>query len=76
MAMLEKVIGFIPTRNGEVVREFYEGKLGLRFVDDDKFALVFESGKTMIRIARVGEFTPGSRSWAGRPIGSNRMCAI
>ncbi|HEX6771587.1 MAG TPA: VOC family protein [Acidobacteriaceae bacterium] len=58
MAMLEKLIGFIPTRNGEGVREFYEGKLGLRFLDDDKFALVFEAGDTMIRIARVGEFTP------------------
>lgn len=58
MATLEKLIGFIPTRNGEGVREFYEGKLGLRFVEDDRFALVFEAGGTMIRIARVGEFTP------------------
>jgi catechol 2,3-dioxygenase-like lactoylglutathione lyase family enzyme len=58
MATLDTIIGFIPTRNGEGVREFYEGKLGLRFVEDDKFALVFRSGETMIRIARVNEFTP------------------
>ena len=62
MATLGKLIGFIPTRNAEQAREFYERKLGLRFVSDDQFALVFhsggDSGGTMIRVVRVGEFTP------------------
>jgi catechol 2,3-dioxygenase-like lactoylglutathione lyase family enzyme len=58
MASLGRLIGFIPTRKGEHAREFYEGKLGLRFVADDQFALVFDSGGTMIRVVRVGEFTP------------------
>jgi hypothetical protein len=55
---LGKLIGFVPTRNGDGVREFYEGKLGLSFITDDKFALVFQSGDTMIRVARVNDFTP------------------
>jgi catechol 2,3-dioxygenase-like lactoylglutathione lyase family enzyme len=58
MADLGKLIDFIPTRNAEVAREFYEHKLGLRFVSDDQFALVFDSGGSMIRVVRVGEYTP------------------
>jgi catechol 2,3-dioxygenase-like lactoylglutathione lyase family enzyme len=62
MASLGKLIGFIPTRNAELAREFYERRLRLRFVFDDQFALVFHSGGdsdgSMIRVVRVGEFTP------------------
>jgi len=58
MASLGSVIGFIPTRQPELAREFYEQRLGLRFVADDGFALVFRSGGTMIRVVRVAEFTP------------------
>ena len=50
------VIGFIPTRDFRRAKAFYETKLGLRFVSEDDFALVFESGGTVIRIARVGDF--------------------
>jgi catechol 2,3-dioxygenase-like lactoylglutathione lyase family enzyme len=62
MATLDMLIGFIPTRNAEVARDFYERKVGLRFVSDDQFALVFhsggDSGGNTIRVVRVGEFTP------------------
>jgi catechol 2,3-dioxygenase-like lactoylglutathione lyase family enzyme len=58
MATIGKLIGFIPTRNAEFARDFYERKLGLRFVADDQFALVFDSAGSMIRVVRVGEFTP------------------
>jgi catechol 2,3-dioxygenase-like lactoylglutathione lyase family enzyme len=53
-----KLIGFIPTRDAARARAFYESTLGLRFVQDDNFALVFDSNGTTIRIARVGDFTP------------------
>jgi len=53
-----KLIGFIPTRDAARARAFYESTLGLRFVSDDKFALVFDSNGTTIRVVRAPEFTP------------------
>jgi catechol 2,3-dioxygenase-like lactoylglutathione lyase family enzyme len=53
-----KLIGFIPTRNPDRARAFYEITLGLRFVSDDDFALVFDSNGTTIRVVRAPEFTP------------------
>jgi catechol 2,3-dioxygenase-like lactoylglutathione lyase family enzyme len=53
-----KLIGFIPTRDAARARAFYQETLGLRFVEDDNFALVFDSNGTMIRIARSPEFSP------------------
>ena len=53
-----KIIGFIPTRNAERALEFYQNLLGLRFVSDDAFAIVFESNGNMIRLVRIEEFTP------------------
>jgi YD repeat-containing protein len=53
-------IAFIPTRDAAAARAFYEDTLGLTFVSDDNFALVFKIGPTgtMLRIIRVEEFTP------------------
>ena len=52
-------ISFIPTANAEAARRFYEETLGLTFVSDDNFALVFRIGDgIMLRIIRVGDFTP------------------
>jgi predicted enzyme related to lactoylglutathione lyase len=52
------LIGFVPTTDGARARNFYEQVLGLHFVSDDQFAIVFESEKNMIRIARMETFTP------------------
>jgi catechol 2,3-dioxygenase-like lactoylglutathione lyase family enzyme len=53
-------IAFIPTNDPAAARTFYETTLGLTFVSDDNFALVFRVGptQTMLRIARAGDFTP------------------
>jgi len=58
MLSASPIIGFIPTHDAEASRAFYEGTLGLKFVADDGFALVFRCGANMVRIARAGEFTP------------------
>jgi catechol 2,3-dioxygenase-like lactoylglutathione lyase family enzyme len=58
MLSTNPLIAFIPSRNADHSRVFYEGVLGLRFVSDDSFAIVMDSNGTMIRIVRVGEFTP------------------
>ena len=58
MFKLDKVIGFLPTKDAKRARAFFEGTLGLQFVSDDAYALVMQSGATMIRIARVEGFAP------------------
>lgn len=50
---------FVPTRDFEKARPFYEGILGLRFVSIDAFALVLESKGVPVRVAKVQpDFTP------------------
>lgn len=62
MLSASPIIGFIPTRDAGASRAFYEKTLGLAFIADDGFALVFRSGSgqvaNMVRIVRAGEFTP------------------
>lgn len=61
MLATNPIIGFIPTTNATAARTFYEKTLGLRFVSDDEFALVFSVGPgddTMLRIVRTPGFTP------------------
>lgn len=52
------IVAFVPTRDAEKARTFYEGVLGLRFVNDDGFALVFDANGIMIRVARVPQLIP------------------
>jgi catechol 2,3-dioxygenase-like lactoylglutathione lyase family enzyme len=59
MLASSKMVGFVPTRDSQKAREFYEGKLGFQFVSDDAFALVVLAGEDKIRIAKVPkDFTP------------------
>jgi catechol 2,3-dioxygenase-like lactoylglutathione lyase family enzyme len=58
MLSTNPLIAFIPSKDTGRSRSFYEDALGLRFVCDDPFAVVMDSNGTMIRIVRVGEFTP------------------
>jgi catechol 2,3-dioxygenase-like lactoylglutathione lyase family enzyme len=53
-----KLVGFVPTKNAQAARAFYENKLGFRFVSDDPYALVVRAGETMIRVAKGQEFIP------------------
>jgi catechol 2,3-dioxygenase-like lactoylglutathione lyase family enzyme len=52
------IIAFVPTRDFNKARAFYEGVLGLRFVKDDGFALVLDANGIMVRVAKVPEFKP------------------
>ena len=51
------IVAFVPTRDAEKARAFYEGVLGLRFVKDDGFALVLDANGIMVRVAKA-QFTP------------------
>ena len=61
------IIAFVPTKDAEKARAFYEGVLGLKFINDDGFAMVLDANGIMIRVAKMKDFTPrSSRSWAGK----------
>ncbi len=61
MLASSKIVGVIPTRDSKKARDFYEGKLGFRFVSDDPFALVMMAGDTMLRISKVPkDFVPAA----------------
>jgi catechol 2,3-dioxygenase-like lactoylglutathione lyase family enzyme len=51
------IVAFVPTKDTEKARAFYEGVLGLRFVKDDGFALVMDANRIMVRVAKA-QFTP------------------
>jgi catechol 2,3-dioxygenase-like lactoylglutathione lyase family enzyme len=53
-----KLVAFIGTQNPDQARAFYEGTLGLTFLADEPYALVFDSNGTMLRIAKVKEIAP------------------
>ena len=47
------LIAFVPTRNPQASRQFYEQILGLKFISEDPFALVFSANGVTLRIANV-----------------------
>ena len=49
------LIAFVPTRDPAKARKFYEEILGLNFMSEDPFALVFNAHGTTLRIANVSE---------------------
>lgn len=50
-----KLAGFIGTANAEAARDFYENKLGLKFVEDQQYALLFDANGTRLRVQKVRE---------------------
>ena len=50
------IVAFVPTKSPDKARQFYEKTLGLRFIADDKFALVFEANGVMIRVVNISGF--------------------
>jgi catechol 2,3-dioxygenase-like lactoylglutathione lyase family enzyme len=53
----EKLVAFVGTRDLDRARAFYRDTLGLQLVSEDRFALVFDAGGTMLRVAAVQEMT-------------------
>ncbi len=52
------IVAFVPITDGERSRAFYEGVLGLKFVNDDGFAVVFDANGIMFRAAKMKEVKP------------------
>ena len=55
---LTHIVGFAMTTKPEQARKFYGETLGFRFLRDDGFALVFDANGTLLRIAKMKEFSP------------------
>ena len=53
-----KLIGFIPTKDYDDARAFYEGKLEFQFVSNDQYALALRAGPHMLRIFKMPNYTP------------------
>lgn len=64
------IVAFIPIKDAEKARAFYEGVLGLRFANEDGFALVFEANGIMIRAAKMKDFTPAQFTILGWEVSS------
>jgi catechol 2,3-dioxygenase-like lactoylglutathione lyase family enzyme len=52
------IVAFVPITDSGKARAFYEGVLGLKFVNDDGFALVLDANGIMIRAAKMKEVKP------------------
>ena len=53
-----KMVGFIPTRDYDKARAFYQDRLGFEFVSLDQYALVMSIGGHKVRITKIPNFTP------------------
>ena len=60
-----EVIAFVATCDGARARGFYEGKLELRLVSEDPFALVFDAHGTMLRVQKVQALKPAQYTVLG-----------
>jgi catechol 2,3-dioxygenase-like lactoylglutathione lyase family enzyme len=52
------IVAFVPITDFAKARTFYEGTLGLRFVKDDAFALVFDANGIRLRVVKLQKFEP------------------
>jgi catechol 2,3-dioxygenase-like lactoylglutathione lyase family enzyme len=50
-----EIVAFAAASDLDLARAFYEGKLGLRLVEQNQFACVFDANGTMLRVTAVGE---------------------
>ena len=54
------ITALVGTMKPEIAKAFYADTLGLKFISDDGFALVFEGANARIRVSRVPGVTPAA----------------
>jgi len=59
------IIAFVATTDPPRAKKFYAKTLGLRLVSEDNFALVFDAGGTMLRVATVQKLQPAGYTVLG-----------
>ena len=65
MLTLRPIVAFVATTDPAAAKQFYTNALGLRLVSEDGFALVFDAGGTMLRIATVPALQPAGYTVLG-----------
>jgi len=60
-----KAITFIITRDRDVAKAFYTGKLGFALTQEDDFAAVFDLNGTMLRMSTVPDHVPAGHTVLG-----------
>jgi catechol 2,3-dioxygenase-like lactoylglutathione lyase family enzyme len=65
-----KIIAFGATRDSAKSRAFYEGLLGLRFVDEDAYACIYDAHGIELRIQKVRTLTPQPHTLLGWTVAS------
>lgn len=71
-----KMVGFVPTKDYDKARAFYEGKLGFEFVSLDQYALVMRAGGHMVRIVKMPNYTPLQGTILGWEVEDIRAAAV
>jgi catechol 2,3-dioxygenase-like lactoylglutathione lyase family enzyme len=51
----EKIVAFVGTRDPQRAKAFYQNTLGLKLLNQDQFALVFDANGIMLRVTTVQE---------------------
>jgi catechol 2,3-dioxygenase-like lactoylglutathione lyase family enzyme len=69
----ERVTAFIATAQPGRAKQFYRDTLGLRFVSDDQFALVFDCAGVQLRIQKVETLRPHAFTALGWQVASIRQ---
>jgi catechol 2,3-dioxygenase-like lactoylglutathione lyase family enzyme len=62
---MKSVVTFLLTQNPEAALSFYRDTLGLKYLRDDGFALIFDIHSVLLRIGKVPSFTPAQHTVLG-----------
>ena len=65
MLSAHEIVAFVGTATPSRAKDFYRNTLGLRLVSEDGFALVFDAGGRMLRVAIVPEVRPAGYTVLG-----------
>ncbi len=60
-----KIIGFVNTPKPDRARKFYEKTLGLKFVSDEPYAIIFDANGIMLRVSKVEKLDPAPHTVCG-----------
>lgn len=60
-----KIMTFLAVRDRPRAKAFYRDTLGLRFVGEDPYALVFDANGIMLRISQIPGWTPPGHTVLG-----------